>query len=189
MQFQLPHGFRTQCRSLLAERLPDVLDALVAAGATAPEPAMRPGQHVKPREGSAAEAPLLIRRSVFERVLWEGTSAEPAVTRVAGHADAVEVRDGRVVGVVADSALIPAELVIDAGGRRAQLSRSYRPSVHRVGCGMAYAARQYRLRPGAEPGLRTGWQPSLAELSGTSPTRDELAGLITQLNAETPVSA
>lgn len=150
MQFQLPHGFRPQCRSLLGERLPDVLDAVIAAGATAPDGS------ADRSPGGSLDAPLLVRRSVFERALWEAASTEPAVTRVTGHADAVEVRGGRTVGVVVDSTLIPAELVIDAAGRKAHLSREYRPPVRRVDCGMAYAARQYRLLPGAEPGPRNG---------------------------------
>ena len=47
---------------------------------------------------------LRVRRSVFERALWETTSSEPGVTRLTGHVDAVEVEEGRVVGVVVDSA-------------------------------------------------------------------------------------
>ena len=34
MQFHLPHGFRSQCRRLLLDRLPDVYAAILDAGAT-----------------------------------------------------------------------------------------------------------------------------------------------------------
>ena len=48
MQFHLPHGFRSQCRNLLLDHLPDVLEAILAAGATTwPSPTvprnLRPG--------------------------------------------------------------------------------------------------------------------------------------------------
>jgi 2-polyprenyl-6-methoxyphenol hydroxylase-like FAD-dependent oxidoreductase len=146
MQFHLPHGFRHQCRTLLMDRLPDVLDAVVAAGAT--EPAT-PGAR-------AAMAPLLVRRSIFERALWEVTSREPGVTRLVGHADAVEVVTGSAVGVMVDSTLVPADLVVDAAGRNGHATRAHRPTGRRVDCGMAYAARQYRLRPGAAAGPSNG---------------------------------
>ena len=42
MQFHLPHGFRSQCRRLLEDRLPDVYRAILAAGATVVVPEERP---------------------------------------------------------------------------------------------------------------------------------------------------
>ena len=49
-----------------------------------------------------------------------------------------------------------ADLVVDASGRAGRLSTAFRPLGQRVDCGMAYAARQYRLRPGATPGPVNG---------------------------------
>jgi 2-polyprenyl-6-methoxyphenol hydroxylase-like FAD-dependent oxidoreductase len=144
MQFHLPHGFRSQCRNVLLRLLPDVHAAMVSAGATVVAP-----------QGAPAEAAMLqVRRSVFEQVLWESTSAEPGVVRLTGHVSGVEVEDGR--GIVIDSAFVPADLVVDASGRAGRLSAPYRPLGQRVDCGMAYAARQYRLLPGAEPGPING---------------------------------
>jgi 2-polyprenyl-6-methoxyphenol hydroxylase-like FAD-dependent oxidoreductase len=146
MQFHLPHGFRAQCRRLLVERLPDVYQSLLAAGAEVVVPAGAPD----------SAAMVHVRRSVFERALWEATSEEPGITRITGHADRVEVEDGRTVGLIVDSDYVPADLIIDASGRSGRISAPYRPLGLRVDCGMAYAARQYRLHPGAGPGPING---------------------------------
>ena len=145
MQFHLPHGFRSQCRRLLEDRLPDVYRAILAAGATVVVP-----------DGAPAAAMLQVRRSVFERAYWQATSREPGVTRLTGHVDRIEVEDGRAVGVVVDSVFVGADLVVDASGRAGRLSTPFRPLGRRVDCGMAYAARQYRLRSGATPGPVNG---------------------------------
>ncbi len=146
MQFHLPHGFRSQCRNLLAQRLPDVYQAVLNASATVAVPA-----------GGPADAAMMhVRRSVFERVLWEHASVEPGVRRIPGHVDGIEAEDGRAVGIVVDSAFVAADLVVDASGRSGRLSAPFRPLGQRVDCGMAYAARLYRLRPGATLGPLNG---------------------------------
>ena len=146
MQFHLPHGFRSQCRRLLLDRLPEVYAAILDAGATV----------VVPDGAPEAAAMLSVRRSVFERAFWEATSGAPGVTRLTGHVDRLEVEDGRAVGIVVDSAFVAADLVVDASGRAGRLSTAFRPLGQRVDCGMAYAARQYRLRPGSTPGPVNG---------------------------------
>jgi 2-polyprenyl-6-methoxyphenol hydroxylase-like FAD-dependent oxidoreductase len=146
MQFHLPHGFRSQCRRLLVDRMPAVYAAILDAGATV----------IVPDGAPETAAMLYVRRSVLERAFWEVTSAAPGITRLTGHVDRIEVEDGRTVGVVVDSAFVAADLVVDAGGRAGRLSAGYRPPGRRVDCGMAYAARQYRLRPGADPGPING---------------------------------
>ncbi len=156
MQFHLPHGFRHQCRRLLLERLPDVHDAVVAAGATVALASGVPD----------SAAGLLVRRSVFERALWETASREPGITRLTGHVDAVEIESGRAAGVVVDSHLVSADLVVDASGRAGRVTRNFRPLGQRMDCGMAYAARQYRLHPGAEPGPRNGGPSFMAQHRG-----------------------
>ncbi len=156
MQFHLPHAFRFQSRQLLEQRLPDVYEAVLAAGATLAAP-----------EGAPPEAAMLrIRRSLFERAFWESVDREPRVTRRTGLARHLEVRDGVVVGVHVDGRLHAADLVVDAGGRRASLSAPWRPDAGQVACGMAYAARQYQLRPGAEPGPSNGGPAVASEHDG-----------------------
>src|ERR1700759_2641392 len=70
MQFHLPHSLRAPGRLLLAERLPDVHDALVAAGAEVR--ALVPGM-------PEAMASMHVRRSVLEQTIWECTTREPGV--------------------------------------------------------------------------------------------------------------
>ena len=146
MQFHLPHGFRSQCRRLLIDRLPEVYAAILDAGATVVVPVGVP----------ETAAMLSVRRSVFERAFWEATSGAPGVTRLTGHVDRIEVEDGRAIGIVVDSVFVAADLVVDASGRAGRLSTAFRPLGQRVDCGMAYAARQYRLRPGSTPGPVNG---------------------------------
>lgn len=156
MQFRLPHGFRTQVRMLLAERLPDVLDALFAAGADVMNP-----------EGVHAEAEMLgVRRAVFEQVMWEAVSAEPGIQRIVGHVDRVEVKSDKVAGLVVDDSFVAADVVIDASGRNGRLSDPYRPESERTDCGMAYCSREYELMPGAAPGPLTGGPGYVTEHDG-----------------------
>src|SRR5688572_30095881 len=95
MQFHLPHAFRTQCRMLLTTRLPDLYDALLAAGME--------------DHGDLMYA----RRATFERAMWAHTSREPGVRRVTGHVERVAVVDGVANGVVVDGRLMASDLVID----------------------------------------------------------------------------
>ena len=146
MQFQLPHSFRSPGRRFLAHRLPDVHDALVDAGGILDaDPGMPP-----------EAAGMHIRRSVLERTIWELTSREPGVQRMVGHVDEVLVERGRACSVVVDGVPVPADLVVDASGRAGGLSDAHRPAREGGSCGMAYAARQFQLLPGAQPGPTNG---------------------------------
>src|SRR4051794_12607790 len=67
MQFQHPHGFRSTVRHAVRAELPDVYDALLAAGA-----------EVRPIPGLPEPmAGLWCRRSVFERTLRAAAQLEP----------------------------------------------------------------------------------------------------------------
>ncbi len=146
MQFQLPHSFRSPGRRFLAQRLPDVHDALVDAGGILDAaPGMPP-----------EAAGMHIRRSVLERAIWELTSREPGVHRMVGHVDEVLVEGGRASSVVVDGVPVPADLVVDASGRAGGLTDAHRPAREGGTCGMAYAARQFQLLPGAQPGPTNG---------------------------------
>src|SRR4029078_12690948 len=92
MQFHHPHAFRGQVVEALRAEAPEVLDALLAAGA---EPA------------ALADAPDRIigrrcRRVTFERVLRAAVVAEPGVTLHHGHAEEVLTERGRAVGLRVD---------------------------------------------------------------------------------------
>jgi 2-polyprenyl-6-methoxyphenol hydroxylase-like FAD-dependent oxidoreductase len=160
MQFHLPQTLRAPGRNLLAQRLPDLHQALVDAGAVVAAP---PG-------GPEFAANLHIRREVMERAMWEFTSREPGITRVCGHADDVVLDDGRVTGVVVSTGstrqTIGADLVVDATGRAGRLAAAHRPQVEGGDCRVAYASRLFQLRPGADPGPMNGGPGWMAEHDG-----------------------
>jgi 2-polyprenyl-6-methoxyphenol hydroxylase-like FAD-dependent oxidoreductase len=156
MQFHLPHSFRSPGRQFLARRLPDVHSALVDAGGILDAvPGMPP-----------EAAGMHIRRSVLERTLWELASRETGIDRVVGHVDEVLVDEGRACGVVVDGALVAADLVVDASGRAGGLTNAHRPAREGGSCGQAYAARQFQLLPGAQPGPTNGGPGVVTEHEG-----------------------
>lgn len=156
MQFRLPHAFRAQVKLLLARQLPDVLTAVMAAGAEVVAP-----------EGLPPEAEMLhVRRAVFERVMWQTASAEPGIERVTGHVDGIVVEGDTVTGLTVDGRFVAADVVIDASGRGGRLSDPYRPAGERIDCGMAYCSREYELLPGAEAGPTNGGPGYVTEHDG-----------------------
>ncbi len=172
-QVRHSHAMLARLRNTLAERAPDVLAELIAAGATEipfcddlPETLT----DRDPRPGDDELVALACRRTTFEWVLRR------AVLRVPG----VELRDGvGVVGLIADPAAdaaadadatvprvrgvrtdthgdIEADLVVDAGGPR---SASHEwladigvcePPEQLVDSGIIYLSRFYALHDGAE---------------------------------------
>jgi 2-polyprenyl-6-methoxyphenol hydroxylase-like FAD-dependent oxidoreductase len=142
MQFHHPHAFRSQVADALRAEAPDVLDALLAAGA---EPAVLPDQPER-------VLGLRCRRMTFERVLRAAVVAEPGVTLHHGHAEEVLVEQGHAVGLRVDGQRLDADLVLDASGRSGRLGRGLRAPEVGGDCGIAYVSRQYVLLPGAEPG-------------------------------------
>lgn len=142
MQFAQPHTWRAPFHDLLAERLPDVLGRVVAAGA---EP-MTLG-----RDGPTIG--LRCRRPVVERALREAVRTEGNLRTLTGHADRLLVTGERVHGVVVDGAAVPADLVVVATGRSGRLADGLAPPRESSPCGVAYASRMHRLHPGVEPPL------------------------------------
>ncbi|TWF81780.1 2-polyprenyl-6-methoxyphenol hydroxylase-like FAD-dependent oxidoreductase [Pseudonocardia hierapolitana] len=130
-QFRLPHYMQARFRHLLEAELPDVADALVAAGALrydvlAALPAAVSGGI---RDDDDRYATLTARRPVLEAVVARAAAAQAGVavrrgstvrTLLAGH----PARSGvpHVTGVVtADGEELRADLVVDASGRRSTL--------------------------------------------------------------------
>ena len=142
MQFQHAHSFRGQVVDALNVEMPDVLAALVSAGASV----ARTSGH----NGRAAA--LHCRRMVFERELWRRAATEPRVQVVTGNVNEVLVERTRAVGVRFGSTVVNADLVIDASGRAGRIAGTVRGRGEGADCGATYAGRQYRLLPGAEPG-------------------------------------
>ncbi|PVZ03410.1 FAD-dependent oxidoreductase [Actinomycetospora cinnamomea] len=149
MQFHHPHAFRPQAVDVLRAEVPEALDTLLTLGA---QP-MVPG----PPGGTASgDLPpgtgLRCRRMVVERELRRVAEREPGVTLVRGRAAAVLAERGRAVGVRVAGGRLDADLVVAATGRAGRLAAELRGPEESSDCGMAYVSRQYRLRPGAEPG-------------------------------------
>jgi flavin-dependent dehydrogenase len=93
-------------------------------------------------------------------------AGQPGVELRCGHVDAVTLdRSGRVDGLRVGHEVLLADLVVDASGRAGRVTRSLRgPAAVTGATGIAYVDRQYRLRPGAEPGPMTNqiaWQADL----------------------------
>ncbi|WP_306208185.1 FAD-dependent oxidoreductase [Actinoplanes sp. RD1] len=139
MQFRHPHGLRQQVADALEAELPDVKDALLAAGASL---TMRGSQAVG----------LTCGRPLFERVLRAAAVREKGVTLVTGHADDVLPAAGRAAGLYVDGAPLAADLVVNASGRAGRFADTLRAPLTESDCGVAYVAREYQLLPGAAPG-------------------------------------
>jgi 2-polyprenyl-6-methoxyphenol hydroxylase-like FAD-dependent oxidoreductase len=142
MQFHHPHAFRSQVVEALQAEAPEVLDALLAAGA---ERAVLPDQPER-------VLGLRCRRMTFERALRMAVVAEPGVSVHRGHAEDVLTEHGRAVGLQVDERRLDADLVLDASGRAGRLGRGLRAPAEGGDCGIAYVSRQYVLHEGAEPG-------------------------------------
>jgi 2-polyprenyl-6-methoxyphenol hydroxylase-like FAD-dependent oxidoreductase len=148
MQFHLPHGFRAQCRTVLEARLPDLYQALLEAGVE--------------DHGDLMHA----RRATFEQAMWTHTSREPGVHRRTGHVERIDVVGGVATGVVVDGERVEGDLVVDASGRSGRPSAAHRPAGTIRDAGVAYAARQYQLLPGADPGPINGGPGLVQEFQG-----------------------
>jgi 2-polyprenyl-6-methoxyphenol hydroxylase-like FAD-dependent oxidoreductase len=142
MQFEHAHSFRGQVVDALEAEMPEVLNALLAAGATIVTVPEHPGR----------PAALRCRRSVFERELRRRAAREPRVRIITGHVDRVVSDRRRAIGVRVGESVIEADCVIDASGRASRLARTLPRPEERTDCGATYIGRQYRLRAGASLG-------------------------------------
>jgi hypothetical protein len=141
MQFNLPHFFRPMVREALLGSLPDVWDALVAAGGIPARP-----------DGFPEELTgLQCRRSTFERATWSVAAREPGLELRTGHVQRLLTEGDRVTGVVVDGANLEADVVIVAAGRAGRIGEQYRVPGEGGSCGFSYAARMYRARECTEP--------------------------------------
>ena len=145
-----PHAFIPRGRAELSTHLPDVYAALLAAGAH--EVDLRAKLPGPAEPADEALQYLAVRRPLIEWALRQAVAAEPAIDARAGvHVTGVEVEGGRVVGVGVDNASLPADLVVDAHGRRDARDGGFVP-VERAAspCGVVYYSRYYQCRPGFE---------------------------------------
>jgi 2-polyprenyl-6-methoxyphenol hydroxylase-like FAD-dependent oxidoreductase len=180
-QIVQPHLIMARCRQLLIERLPDVYAGMLAAGvAEAPLRTQMPDTlaDTASRPGDEDLMPVMTRRSTVDWVLGRAAAAESRVqvrygVKVAGLLTAAGpysaagprpatgmVRVPHVTGLRTDRGDLPADLVVDATGRRSPVDDwlaqiGARPTATWFAeCGIAYYSRHYRIRQAAElPGL------------------------------------
>lgn len=165
-QFRLAHFLQPAGRAVLEDELPEVLEALVSAGAMrldllglAPPNLAEGG----PRAGDERFVTYTARRPVFEQVLGKAAEAEPGVeVRRGGAVNELTIEDdngvAHVTGVRLDSGeTLRADLVVDAMGRHSQLPRWCRDAnigtLHEESedSGFIYYGRYFRSADGTTP--------------------------------------
>ena len=165
-QIVQPHVVLALCRELLRQRLPDVYGGLIAAGVaeaslSSQMPPSLPDRRSRP--GDERLTMLMTRRSTLDWVLRRAAAAQPGVTVRGGvQATGLLATPGsppHVTGVRTHAGDLPADLVVDATGRRSSLDRwlaaigSQPTATQAAECGLAYYSRHYRLRtPAGLPG-------------------------------------
>jgi 2-polyprenyl-6-methoxyphenol hydroxylase-like FAD-dependent oxidoreductase len=156
------HAILARLRKILAERAPDVLETLLAQGATelSVERILPPDiVDREPREGDDDLVLLCCRRLTIEWVLRKSVMAEPGVLWRGGVGVARLLAEGtRVHGVVLDDgSTLDADLVVIGGGRNSPimewinaLDGVVKPTEEVSDAGIMYLSRFYRLNEGQE---------------------------------------
>jgi 2-polyprenyl-6-methoxyphenol hydroxylase-like FAD-dependent oxidoreductase len=168
-QIVQPHIIMARCRLLLRDRLPDVYAALVASGvAEAPLSTQMPPSLTdqSPRPEDDQLTMLMSRRSTVDWVLQRAALDQPGVAICYGvQVTGLLAEPGQaphVRGVRTKDRTYPADIVVDATGRRSAIDTwltdiaARRSETQWAECGIAYFSRHYRVRPGATlPGPTT----------------------------------
>jgi 2-polyprenyl-6-methoxyphenol hydroxylase-like FAD-dependent oxidoreductase len=165
---RLPHSLLGRTRRALREHAPDVLEAMLHAGAWENDMGRR---LVRDAAGPGDEDLVAVhcRRPFFESLLRRAVQQEPLVrvvtdTQVTGLALRSDgTAAPHVSGVrLHDQAIFEADVVIDAGGRRSPVRTSLKqagvpmPTAQTESCGLIYYCRYYRLVDGADYPAWTG---------------------------------
>jgi len=189
-QFRQPHNLFPRFRQVCDEELPGMTDRLLAAGCTWVDPleSLPPGLHDRrPRPGDDAFRFVTGRRPVIESVIAATAQEQPGVVvrrgvRVAGLVGGPSVIPGvpHVTGVrTADGEQFPADLVVDAMGRRSRAGELLRalgarePHTEAEDCGFAYYSRYFSgpSRPALlAPPLASVGSVSLLTIEGDNDT-------------------
>jgi 2-polyprenyl-6-methoxyphenol hydroxylase-like FAD-dependent oxidoreductase len=168
------HGLPSLGRRVLLTRLPDVREALLANGVLEVPMLMPPtitDRTPDPRDDELR--PMATRRSTFEWTLRTIASREPGITLHVGTKVVGLVMEGedvpRVRGVeVAGHGAVPADIVVDAGGRRSPTpgwlaaSGARAPDVRFGECALIYYTRHFRVRPGESAPPRAAAQAGVS---------------------------
>jgi 2-polyprenyl-6-methoxyphenol hydroxylase-like FAD-dependent oxidoreductase len=164
-QFRQPHYLLPRARHVLDSELPDVRDALVAAGALrfdtllAKPPSLA---HLQRQPGDEQFVTLTARRPTLEQVIARAAEAERRVeVRRGVTVTGLTTRDfsgiPHVVGVRTNREDLRADLVVDATGRRSPLPGWLRDAgavpliEENEDSGFVYYTRYFRSRNGSHP--------------------------------------
>ncbi|WP_327064728.1 FAD-dependent oxidoreductase [Kitasatospora sp. NBC_01302] len=182
-----PHSLLAHVRTVLRTETPDVYADVLARGAREYHEFDWFGEHPPYRAGDEDLVTLRTRRIVVEAALTAAVRREGTVDVRRGRPVrglAIETgraaRPARVTGVLVGADTHPADLVVDAGGRRSPVpawltTAGCRPPVvesHRVG--IAYLCRWFRLRADGprDPGVKNGSAAAFA-LAGVFPSDND----------------
>jgi 2-polyprenyl-6-methoxyphenol hydroxylase-like FAD-dependent oxidoreductase len=172
-QFRQPHFLQARVRGMLDRELPDIRDALLAAGGVSVNPIERLPTAIadrEPRDGDERFVSVTARRPTTEWVFARAAEEEPRLTvrrgvtasgLVAGSSTGSGIP--HVTGVRTESGEeLRADLVVDAMGRRTHLKRWLREldasPMHEESedSGFVYYTRFFRPNNGVLPTPRTG---------------------------------
>jgi 2-polyprenyl-6-methoxyphenol hydroxylase-like FAD-dependent oxidoreductase len=155
--FHQPHAFIPRGRKELRDALPDVFDALLAAGAFDLEVWRKAPGEVPAEDRDVVY--MCVRRQVIEWALRNAVLAEPNITaRPSTHVTGLFGDDGplpRVRGVeLSTGERIAGDLVVDAMGRRSPvpdwlpLLGGRPPEIESSECGVIYYSRYFQISAG-----------------------------------------
>ena len=162
------HAYMSRNHVELTTRLPDVAEALVAAGVQTLDICadLPPHLYDGGRHDDHEFRMFQSRRLTFDRVLVSALLDESGVTVRPVRASGLVLEDGdppRVTGVrLGDGEVLPADVVLDAGGRRSPVPGWLRQAgvvedLATSECGVHYYGRHYRIGPGERPDLNAGF--------------------------------
>jgi 2-polyprenyl-6-methoxyphenol hydroxylase-like FAD-dependent oxidoreductase len=170
VQFRQPHFLQARVRLVLERELPDVRDALLAAGAVLVDPLDRMPSAIAERTARAQDERLTsvtARRTTTEHVFASIAQSEPRVrvrrgVEVVGLTTRKNGQVPQVTGVRTSSGEeLASDLLVDAMGRGSRLPRWLRDAgiteVHEESedSGFLYYTRFFRARGGSSPLART----------------------------------
>ncbi|MFS8098460.1 hypothetical protein LFM09_15115 [Lentzea alba] len=145
--FQQPHTFLPRGRKVLRELAPDVIAALLDAGAEEQDVAAKLSGPRQP--GDEDLVYLWVRRPMIEWALRRAAVAEPGVRLIAGRQVTCLVPGARGLHLD-DGQEIAADVVVDALGRYRCPPGWPRAAAKPSECGAIYYCRYFALAPGAE---------------------------------------
>jgi 2-polyprenyl-6-methoxyphenol hydroxylase-like FAD-dependent oxidoreductase len=156
------HGLLASGEQVLRDLFPGLMEDLITAGAARVSVSQaRWWQYGGYRVACSAPDGTFLTRPFLEAGVRQRVLSLPNVTLRRAAAYGLDVRDGRVTGVVTDGAdgpaTVPAAFTVDASGRGSRAAHWLHeagypePPVARVHMDMTYATRLYRRTPGHLP--------------------------------------